>query len=60
MQRTSKRDLGGMGLLFVIVGGWFFLAGFEQPWTIGHIATLVLLVLGVAICAYVCIPRRSR
>jgi hypothetical protein len=58
MQRLRKRELGGMGLLFVIVGGWLFAAGFEQPWTIGHIATLVMLIVGVAICLYVLVPRQ--
>jgi hypothetical protein len=33
----GKRELVGGGLLLLILGGWFFVAGFEQPWTTSHI-----------------------
>ena len=52
MQRASKRELVSLGVLFVILGGWFFVAGFEQPWTVSHIGALVMLVLGVVVCCY--------
>ncbi|HWB07825.1 MAG TPA: hypothetical protein VG826_01180 [Pirellulales bacterium] len=57
MQRPGKRELGSLGLLAVILGGWFFAAGFEQPWTIGHISTLVLLAIGLVICGYTLVRR---
>ena len=57
MHRPGKRELGSLGLLFVIVGGWFFAAGFEQPWTVGHICTLVMLMSGIILCGYTLIRR---
>ena len=30
MQRPSERELVSLGVLFVILGGGFFVAGFEQ------------------------------
>jgi hypothetical protein len=51
MPRNSKREIGGLGLLFVILGGWFFAAGFENPWTIGHFCTLAMLIAGVLLGA---------
>jgi hypothetical protein len=57
MQRNPKWETGSLGLLFVILGGWFFAAGFENPWTIGHICTLAILVLGIAICGFALVRR---
>ena len=53
MQRPGKRELSGLGLVCVLFGGWFFVAGFEQPWTFGHICTLAVFASGIMICAYV-------
>ena len=50
MKIASKRAIGSIGLLFTIVGTWLFVAGFEQPWTSGHIGTLVFLVFGLVLC----------
>jgi hypothetical protein len=50
MQLSSNRAVGGIGLLLTIIGGWLFVAGFEQPWTAGHFGTLALLVLGLLLC----------
>ena len=52
MKLSTNRGLGGIGLLFTILGGWFFLAGFEDPWTTSHIATLGFLILGLALGIY--------
>lgn len=52
MPGYTNRRLGSIGLLFTILGAWFFVAGFEQPWTIGHIGTLVFLIFGFALCIY--------
>jgi hypothetical protein len=57
MQRFRTRELVGFGLLCVIVGGWFFGSGFERPWTIGHICTLIVFVSGLAICGYALVRR---
>ena len=50
MKLSSSRAIGNIGLLFIIVGGWFFVAGFEQPWSAGHIGTLVFLIFGLVLC----------
>jgi len=50
MKLSSSRAIGNIGLLFTIVGGWFFVAGFEQPWSAGHIGTLVFLIFGLVLC----------
>ena len=50
MKLASNRAIGSIGLLFAIVGAWLFVAGFEQPWTGGHIGTLVFLILGLVLC----------
>jgi hypothetical protein len=52
MQRCTNRASGSIGLLFSILGGWFFLAGFERPWSIGHIGTLIFLIFGLALALY--------
>jgi len=52
MKLSTNRGLGGIGLLFAILGGWFFLAGFEDPWTTSHIATLAFLVFGLVLAIY--------
>jgi hypothetical protein len=52
MQLSTNRAVGSIGLLFTILGAWFFGAGFEQPWSVGHIGTLVFLIFGLALCAY--------
>lgn len=57
MERSSKREIGAIGALFVLVGGWFFGAGFERPWTIGHMSTLLMLLAGIAICVYALLRR---
>lgn len=52
MQGYTNRRLGSIGLLFTILGLWFFMAGFEQPWSISHIGTLVFLIFGFSLCVY--------
>lgn len=52
MKLATNRALGGIGLLFTILGGWFFLAGFEQPWTTSHVAALFFLIFGLALAIY--------
>ena len=52
MQRYTNRALGSIGLLFAILGGWFFVAGFERPWSFGHIGTLVFAICGLALTFY--------
>jgi len=52
MQRYTNRALGSIGLLFAILGGWFFVAGFERPWSFGHIGTLVFAIFGLALTFY--------
>jgi len=54
MQRYTNRAWGSLGLLFAILGGWFFLAGFEQAWSIGHIGALAFLIFGLALALYGC------
>jgi len=51
MQIDSNRAAGGIGLLFTIIGGWLFIAGFEQPWSGAHFGTLGLLVVGLVCCS---------
>jgi hypothetical protein len=48
---TNRRS-GGLCLLFAILSAWFFLAGFEQPWTISHITMLVVLVTTLPLSVY--------
>ncbi len=50
MKLSSSRAIGNTGLLFTIVGGWCFVAGFEQPWSAEHIGTLVFLIFGLVLC----------
>ena len=52
MQFATNRGSGGIGLLFTIPGGWFFLAGFEDPWTASHITALAFLIFGLALAIY--------
>jgi hypothetical protein len=52
MKLSTKRGLGGIGLLFTILGGWFFIAGFEIPWTASHITALVFLIFGLVLAIY--------
>jgi hypothetical protein len=33
------------------VGGWLFIASFEQPWSGAHFGTLGLLVVGLVCCS---------